>query len=324
MKGLWILFLLFLIPSISGANIIIGGETLYSIKKGDTLERVGAKFGVEWKYIARENSIDINKPLKIGMELRINNKKIVPRIISDGIIINIPDRMLYFFKGNRLEKTFPVGLGMSSWRGITRWRTPEEKFQVIDKRKNPTWHVPESMQWKMTMEGKPVKTIVPPGPDNPLGRYAIDTSIPGIIIHETIWPNTVYQFRSHGCIRVLPEHIEDFFKEVEINTSGEIIYSPVKVAVLDGRVFLEVHRDIYGKFKDMKSEVVNLIEKQVVSNKVDWEKVNKVVSEKSGIAKDVTYDIKKEDTTYDIKKESFKGFSCNYCFLSFEESLCIL
>jgi len=323
MKALLILSLLFLVPSVSEADIMIGEETLYSIKKGDTLERVGAKFGVEWKYIARENSIDINKPLKIGMELRINNKKIVPRMISDGIIINIPDRMLYFFKNNRLEKAFPVGLGMPSWRGIARWRTPEGKFQVINKRKNPTWHVPESMQWKMMIEGKPVKTIVPPGHDNPLGRYAIDTSIPGISIHETIWPNTVYQFRSHGCIRVLPEHIEDFFKEVEINTSGEIIYSPVKVAVLDGRVFLEVHRDIYGKFKDMRDEIKGIIREHGVSDKVDWQKVDLIIKEKSGIAEDVTYDIKKEDTTYDIKKESFKGFSCNYCFLSFEESLCI-
>jgi L,D-transpeptidase ErfK/SrfK len=231
--------------------------------------------------------------------------------------------MLYFFKNNKLEKAFPVGLGMPSWRGITRWRTPEGEFEVIQKRKNPTWHVPESMQWKMMMEGKPVKTVVPPGPDNPLGRYAIDTSIPRVVIHETIWPNTVYQFRSHGCIRVLPEHIEDFFKEVGIDTAGEIIYYPIKIAVSEGRIFLEVHRDIYGKFKDMKSEAVNLIEKHGVSNKVDWAKVNKVVSEKSGIPEDVTYDVKKEDTTYDIKKESFKGRSYAYCCLSLQKSFCI-
>jgi L,D-transpeptidase ErfK/SrfK len=323
MKGLLILFLLFLVPSVSGADIIIGGETVYIIKKGDTLERIGAKLGVDWINITKENNLDAHKPLKIGQELRANTRKIVPKIIDEGIIINIPEKMLYFFKNNKLEKAFPVGLGMPSWRGITRWRTPEGKFEVIQKRKNPTWHVPESMQWKMMMEGKPVETIVPPGPDNPLGRYAIDTSIPRVIIHETIWPNTVYQFRSHGCIRVLPEHIEDFFKEVEIDTAGEIIYYPIKVAVSKGRIFLEVHRDVYGKFKDMKSEAVNLIEKNNISNKVDWEKVNKVVSEKSGIPEDVTHDVKKEDTTYDIKKESFKGCFYDYCCLSLQKSFCI-
>lgn len=287
MKVLLILFLLFLVPSVSGADIIIGGETLYIIKKGDTLERIGAKLGVDWINITKENNLDAHKPLKIGQKLRVNTRKIVPKVIDEGIIINIPDKMLYFFKNNRLEKAFPVGLGMPSWRGITRWRTPEGEFKVINKRNNPTWHVPESMQWKMMMEGKPVKTVVPPGPDNPLGRYAIDTSIPRVVIHETIWPNTVYQFRSHGCIRVLPEYIEDFFKEVEIDTVGEIIYAPIKVAVSEGKIFLEVHRDIYGKLKDLKYETKKILEERGVSDKVDWQKVDSIMKEKSGIPEDV-------------------------------------
>jgi L,D-transpeptidase ErfK/SrfK len=196
--------------------------------------------------------------------------------------------MLYFFKNGKLDMSFPVGLGMPSWRGITRWRTPIGKFKIINKRENPTWYVPESMQWKMMMEGKQVKKIVPPGPDNPLGGYAIDTSIPRVVIHETIWPTTVYQYRSHGCIRVLPKHIEVFFKKVEINTAGEIIYKPVKVAVLKGRVFLEVHRDIYGKFIDLRDEAKKVFEEHGFSEKVEWQKVDLMLQEKTGIAEDVT------------------------------------
>ncbi|MEW6163335.1 MAG: L,D-transpeptidase family protein [Nitrospirota bacterium] len=294
MKGLLLPLFLIFVPYFPKTDIIIGGETLYVVEKGDTLQLVGAKLGVDWRYIVRETNIDTKKPLKIGQEIRINNRKIVPKVMDEGIIVNIPDRMLYYFKKGSL-KAFPVGLGMPSWRGLTRWRTPEGKFKIIDKRKNPTWHVPESMQWKMKMEGKPVKTVVPPGPDNPLGRYTIDTSIPRVVIHETIWPTTVYQFRSHGCIRVLREHIEKFFEEVEINTAGEIIYEPVKVAVSEaGRVFLEVHRDIYGKFEDLRDETKALIEKRGVSDKVDWQKVDSIIKEKSGIAEDITYDIKKE------------------------------
>jgi L,D-transpeptidase ErfK/SrfK len=268
--------------------MMIGGEVIYIVEKGDILELIGAKLGVDWRTMARENSIDTKKPLKIGQQLRVNTRKIVPKIVDDGIIINIPDRMLYFFQKGRL-RAFPVGLGMPSWRGITLWRTPTGKFRVISKRRNPTWHVPASMQWKMEMEGKPVKTIVPPGPDNPLGRYAVDTTIPRVVIHETIWPTTVYQFRSHGCIRVLPENIEKFFNEVELNTPGEILYTPVKVAVSEaGRLFLEVHRDIYGKVKDLRDEAKSLIEERGVSNKVDWKKVDGIIKEKSGIAEDVT------------------------------------
>jgi len=288
MNVLLILLLLCLVPSFSEADILIGGDTSYIIKKGDTLELIGARLGVNWNNIAKENILDVRKPLMIGQELKVTTGKIVPQIIDQGIIVNIPDRMLYYFRNYRLEKAFPVGLGMPSWRGITRWRTPEGKFKVINKRKNPTWHVPESMQWKMMLEGKAVKKVVSPGPDNPLGRYAIDTSIPRVVIHETIWPNTVYQFRSHGCIRVLPEHAEDFFNEVEINTVGEIIYKPVKVAVFKGKVFLEVHRDIYGKLNDLRDEAKRIFEEHSLLEKVDWQKVDLVLQEKTGIAVDVT------------------------------------
>ncbi len=288
MKKFFVLVITILIPSASAADMIIGGETVYVVEKGDSIELIGSKLGVNRKNIIRDNNIDIKKPLKIGQELRVTTRKIVPQIVDNGIIINIPDRMLYFFKKGRLERAFPVGLGMPSWRGMTRWRTPVGRFTVINKQKNPTWYVPESMQRKMEMEGKPVMTIVPPGPDNPLGRYTIKTSIPGIVIHETIWPTSVYQFRSHGCIRVLPENMEKFFEEGEINTPGELIYKPVKVAISDGRVFLEVHRDIYGKVKDLRNEAKNLIEKLGVVDKVDWNKVDTIVKEKSGIAEALT------------------------------------
>lgn len=289
MKSFFILFLLTLFPSVTTADIIIGGEAVYHVVKGDSMELISAKLGINKKNIIRDNNIDIKKILRIGQELRVNTRKIVPKIVDNGIIINIPDRMLYFFKNGTLETAFPVGLGMPSWRGITHWRTPAGKFKVIGKRKNPTWHVPESMQWKMEMEGKPVKTVVPPGPDNPLGRYAVDTSIPRVVIHETIWPTSVYQFRSHGCIRVLPEDIVNFFEEVEISTTGELIYNPVKVAVSDdGRVFLEVHKDIYGKIKDLKTEARILIDIRGISDKVDWQKIDMLLKEKSGIAEDIT------------------------------------
>ncbi len=288
-KIIFVIFLIVILPSFSAADIIIGGEAIYHVVKGDSIELISAKLGVDKKNIIRDNNIDIKKILSIGQELKINTRKIVPKTIDNGIIINIPDRMLYYFKNSSLESAFPVGLGMPSWREISRWRTPIGEFKVIRKRKNPTWHVPESMQWKMMMEGKPVKTIVPPGPDNPLGRFAVDTSIPRVVIHETIWPTTVYQFRSHGCIRVMPENMEVFFEKVEINTYGEIIYNPVKVVVTDeGRVFLEVHRDIYRKIKDIKAETKKLIEQKGISDKVDWQKIEVVLKEKSGIAEDIT------------------------------------
>ena len=231
----------------------------------------------------KENGIDINRHLKIGQEIRANTRKIVPKTVDNGIIINIPDRMLYFFRDGKLVSTFPVGLGKATWQ------TPTGNFRITGKKKNPTWFVPESIQEEMSMRGDPVKDIVPPGPDNPLGRYALKTTMPSVLIHETIWPTSVYQFRSHGCIRVIPQNMEKFFGEVDINTPGEIIYNVFKIAESEDRkIFLEVQRDIYGRVNDLKSAVISEIERKGISERVDWKKVERVLTEKSGIAEDIT------------------------------------
>lgn len=283
------IFFLFLLPEISSADLIIGGETVYKVKSGDSIERIGARFGVNWRNIVIENSLDVRKFLQIGQELKINTRKIVPRIIENGIIINIPDRTLYYFRNSALEKTFPVGLGKPPAKGKRNWTTPQGPFSIVRKDRNPSWYVPLSIQKEMAEEGNPVLTVVPPGPDNPLGRYSLRTSIPAILIHETIWPGTVYQFRSHGCIRVMPEHMEDFFHEVEINTSGELIYSVVKIAVSEqGRIFLEIHNDIYGKINNLSQETETLIKNLGLYDKVNWLKVELMLSDKSGTAEDIS------------------------------------
>jgi L,D-transpeptidase ErfK/SrfK len=272
-----------LFPSVSLSSIFIGGEVVYKVKEGDTLQLIGAKLGVDWRNLLEENNIDDKQVLSIGQEIRTNTRKIVPKIINDGIIINIPDRMLYYFKNGTLQSAFPVGLGRRSWK------TPPGRFRVVYKEEDPIWYVPKSVQMEMLGKGEPVKFIVLPGSQNPLGRYAVTISIPGILIHETIWPSSVYQFRSHGCIRVLARDMEKFFKDVEIDNTGEIIYSPLKIAISDsGRIFFEVHRDVYKKVMDMNAEARRLIESKGLSDRVNWQKVNQMLNEKSGVAEDIT------------------------------------
>jgi len=284
-----LLLALLLLPGLSAAGMIIGNDMVYTIRKGDTLELVGARTGVYWWQIAKDNNIDTKKHLRIGHELKINARKIVPITIDNGIIINIPDRTLYSFRNSHLVQSFPVGMGLLTSKTTTSWKTPIGKFEVIAKMKDPTWYVPPSIQEEMALEGKEVITSVPPGPDNPLGRYAIKTTLPGILIHETIKPSSVNQYRSHGCIRVLPENMKKFFEDVEPNTPGELLYEPVKAAVSDkGQVFLEVHKDFYGRIKNLKEETKMLLEKTGVANKVDWQKVEKILKEQTGIPQDVS------------------------------------
>jgi L,D-transpeptidase ErfK/SrfK len=279
-----LVLILVLAPICCSADMIIGGDKLYVVQQGDCLISIGAKLGVGWGNIAQQNCVDVNEKLQIGDQLDVNTRRIVPRIVSDGIVINIPEGMLYFFKHGNLT-ALPVGLGKSD----KKWHTPMGKFRITDKAKDPTWRVPASIQEEMKEKGLEVERIKEPGPDNPLGRFALKTSLAEILIHETIWPTTVHQWRSHGCIRMLPEHMEKFFEQVEIGTAGQLIYEPVKIASTgEGRIFLEVHRDIYKMVMPLDEEVKKRIEKRNLSDKVDWKKINMVVNQQSGIAEDIT------------------------------------
>ncbi len=273
---------------VSVADMVIGGESTYVVRKKENLYLIGARHGVFWKTIARDNNIDVNEPLAEGMVLKLNTRKIVPKTVDHGIIINIPDRTLYFFKDSHVT-AFPVGLGALAKNDISDWRTPTGKFRIVSKRKNPTWYVPESIRIESAMKGKEIEEIVPPGPKNPLGGYAIETSIPSTLIHATIRPGSVYRYTSHGCIRMLPEHMEQFYPMVSTKTQGEIIYEPVKLAITDkGRVYLEVRTDVYGKYKSIREHVVNVIESRGISDRVDWQKIDKLILDESGVATDVT------------------------------------
>ena len=289
LNGILCVYFFLLGSSLSHGAVMTGGETIYRVVKDDSLLLISAKFGVDVTTIAKENGLTTTWHLQPGQELRLNTRKIAPKAVDNGIVIDLPGRMLYYFKAGNLEMSFPVGLGMPKWRDMTRWRTPSGAFTITGKEQNPTWYVPESIQWQMQLQGKPVLTTVPPGPDNPLGRFVLYTSIRGIAIHETIWPTTVYRFRSHGCIRVLPQNIERFCSDIAMGTQGELVYEPVKVAVTDeGKVFLQVDPDIYGKVGNLMDEVRRRFNELGVAEHVDWDKVRRTVLAKSGIAENIT------------------------------------
>lgn len=269
------------------SEFMIGGEKLYTVKKGDTLRLIGAKYGVSREVLAKLNGLDLKNRLQAGQVLKLTNRHIIPKKVKDGLVINIADCTLYYFRGGELSTALPVALGRSKSKSI--WRTPTGDFRVLAKVKGPTWRVPASIRKEMEATGGKVVTEVPPGPHNPLGKFAIRTSIPGIMIHSTTSPASIYGFSSHGCIRVYPERMEELFKEVRVNTRGEIIYQPVKVAVTEGgKVYLEVHDDVYRKVDSLEKEARDAIKEKKMQSQVDWTKVELVLREKSGIAEDVS------------------------------------
>ncbi|MGE5320468.1 MAG: L,D-transpeptidase family protein [Hyphomicrobiaceae bacterium] len=261
---------------------VTGGDTEYSVKQGDFLIAIGARFGVAAELLARQNGIPWHAIIHPGQRLHIHNPHIVPAAVDDGILINLPQKMLFNFSQGNLVSAYPIGLGKPSWP------TPEGDFKIVTRQANKTWLVPKSIQEEMRREGKAVLEEVPPGPDNPLGAHWLGLSLWGYGIHGTIAPASVYHFQSHGCIRLHPDDIAELFGQVRVGTPGRLIYQPVLLAVIeDGRILLEVHRDIYKKGIDPAQTVRNLAEANGLSQDIDWPKVDAVIAAHDGLARDV-------------------------------------
>lgn len=280
---------------------LVGTVGTYTVAKGETLRLVAAKLGVNRYQLATANRLKSGDPLKAGQVLKYNNQRIVPdKRLRDGIVINIPDRMLYLYENGTLQFSTAVALGTPTKTEQFVWQTPTGRFKIVNKAKDPVWTVPPSIQEEMRLEGKEVITSVPAGKDNPLGKYAMKTSLPGILIHSTTKPWSIYTYASHGCIRVFPERMEELFKLVKTNTPGEIIYKPVKLAETDdGKILLEVHGDIYNKTKGLAAEARTLIRTKKLEDRVNWEKVKRVLSRKSGVAEDISFSPHESQQTAD-------------------------
>jgi L,D-transpeptidase ErfK/SrfK len=268
------------VPRIS--HRVVGLHEAYVVQKGDTIPGLSSRHGIPAAVLARENGLSRAARLKPGQKLRIDDRHVVPADLDDGILINVPQLMLFFLKHGQLKAAYPAALGKPTWP------TPRGPFEVLELREHPVWRVPSSIQHEMAMEGKVVKTVVPPGPDNPLGDFFIALSLGNLGVHSTNAPLTIYGFRTHGCIRLHPDDARELFDEAEPGQPGQIIYQPVLLARLDdGRIFLEVHRDVYRLVFRGAQFVHDLAETNAI-DAIDWDKVRDVMRSADGIARDVT------------------------------------
>lgn len=262
---------------------MVGLHESYAVRKGETLRSLSSRHGIAASILARENGLKPDARLKAGQILRIDDRHIVPADLDDGILINVPQLMLFHFVDGQFQTAYPVALGKPTWR------TPRGPFQVLELREHPVWRVPESIQREMAMEGKVVKKVVPPGPDNPLGDWFIALSLANVGVHSTNAPLTIYGFRTHGCIRLYPDDARELFDRVEPGDPGQIIYQPILIAGLDdGRIFLEAHRDVYKVNSAGIEFVRGVAESNRLEDRIDWDKAREVIGAAEGIARDVT------------------------------------
>jgi L,D-transpeptidase ErfK/SrfK len=277
------------------SSTLVGREFVHTVQKGQSLTLLAARFGVEVNVLATNNGLRPNALLKEGQTLRIDNRHIVPNGLADGILINLPQRMLFHMRRDQAIQSYPIGLGRPDWP------TPTGGFKVISKEENPVWDVPKSIQEEMRREGKAVVERVPPCPENPLGKHWMGLSIPGYGIHGTIAPSSIYQFRTHGCIRLHPDDIAALFTEVSTGTAGLLLYQRLMVARLGDRIFLEVHRDIYRKEPNPLSALSKIATANNLQSALDWDIAKEIIAKQEGVARDVTKKVAPNETNHESK-----------------------
>ena len=261
---------------------VVGSETSYTIQTGDSLTKIGARFGVSPESLADANGLKLSTRLQIGQPLRINNRHIVPSVEGARIVVNIPQRMLFWVSSDKTIEGFPIAAGK---RG---WKTPVGDFTVASREVDPTWDVPLSIQAEMQREGKPVLTRVPASPQNPLGKYWIGLTIPNVGIHGTNAPASIYSLVTHGCIRLNPEDIEQLFSQIEIGMRGRIIYETVLIAREGDSLFLEVHPDTYGRAPEPMAIILERARMGGYLDMLDLTRVAEDIRKLDGVLRDVT------------------------------------
>jgi len=250
---------------------------------GDNLWVITGRFTMSRALLEAWNGIADPNRLHPGMRLRVSDRHIVPRRGPDGILIDVAVRTLYWFEHGKLKAHYPVGVGR------TDWETPPGRYRIVGRREDPPWRVPQSIQDEMRARGEEVVRYLPPGPDNPLGKYWIQLSAPGYGLHGTNAPGSVGKFASHGCMRLLPEHVERVYREAPNGTPVEILYEPVKLARdALGSVYLEVHVDVMGGKRHALPAVIDVVEAAGLTEAVDVLKVAQAVGHAWGMPEDVT------------------------------------
>jgi L,D-transpeptidase ErfK/SrfK len=259
------------------AVTVVGSVQPYRIKKGDDLLDLAREFGLGYSEIGvMYRHWDPFLP-PVGAEMTIPTMWIVPNSRGNQIIVNTGAmRLYYFIKNDTQVYTFPIGMG------VLDFKTPQGKFRVIEKKVNPTWHIPKSLQKKYEM------AEMPPGEDNPLGEYKLTLSWGDYGIHGTAMPLGVGRMVSHGCTRMYPEHIKKLFPMVPMGASVEYVYEPALIGFRQGRIYLSVHEDVYFKIPSMILHVLNMIEQRGLADQVDVRKVMQTVEEHYGNPVDIT------------------------------------
>jgi L,D-transpeptidase ErfK/SrfK len=249
---------------IAGTAEVVGEMQVLFTRHENTFSAIAREYDLGYEELRRANpGVDHWLP---GEEtpVYLPTQAILPDAPRAGIVINLPSMRLFYFSDHekRAGEAQPVAMSVTSHPiGIGRqgWATPVGSAKVTQKARDPVWYVPASVRKEHAERGDPLPSIVPAGPDNPLGRHAIALSMPGYLLHGTNKPAGVGMRVSHGCIRLYPEDIEALFDRIAAGTEVHIVNQPVLAGWRDGELYLQVHQPLDEDERDLAEEVEKVL-----------------------------------------------------------------
>jgi L,D-transpeptidase ErfK/SrfK len=276
---------------------VVGTVQVVTASKDDTLTDIARRFNVGYEEILRANpKVDPWLPGE-GREIVIPSQFILPDAPRTGLVINIAAMRIFYFPPVKRGQpqavlTHPIGIGKVGWR------TPEGVTKIVRRQKDPTWRVPVSVRKEHKENGEDLEPVIGPGPDNPLGKYAFYLEWPSYLIHGTNKPAGVGLRSSHGCIRLYPEDIEQFYSLVPVGTQVRVVNQPVVFGWRDGELYAQAFDVLEDDSRDWKNAERKLLNKQLAARlqqqlqahhqQVDWARVTDLTHNPRGIPAPIT------------------------------------
>ncbi|QIX97092.1 MULTISPECIES: L,D-transpeptidase [Cedecea] len=274
-------------PLPTNGSRLVGQNQVITIPEGSTapLEEYAAQYQMGLSNMLEANpGIDPYLP-KAGTILNIPQQLILPDTVHEGIVINSAEMRLYYYpKGTNTVIVLPIGIGQLGKDTPINWTTKVER-----KKNGPTWTPTAKMHAEYAAAGTPLPAVVPAGPDNPMGLYAL--YIGNLYaIHGTNANFGIGLRVSHGCVRLRNEDIKFLFDNVPVGTRVQFIDEPVKATTEpDGSRYIEVHNPLSTTEAQFNSgEIVPItltssVQKVTAQSDVDTSVVDQAIQNRSGM-----------------------------------------
>ncbi|MCS4235650.1 L,D-transpeptidase [Stenotrophomonas sp. BIGb0135] len=132
---------------------------------------------------------------KAGSEIQVPNIAAATLPKAAKLVIDKSDSTLRLYDAQgKVYAQFPVSSGSK------HDPLPIGQWKILGISRDPTFHYNPKLFWDASK--KESKALLPPGPNNPVGRVWIDIFKPHYGLHGTPEPGHVGKTESHGCVRM--------------------------------------------------------------------------------------------------------------------------